>query len=77
MRNIEVEKGQTLYDIALQYYGSVEAVIFILADNPSVSLDDELSEKQKIIIRQNSDQPKVVAWYNQEKIKPNSGTYHP
>jgi hypothetical protein len=37
MRSIETVKGQTLMDLAIQEYGSFEAVFLILEDNPHIA----------------------------------------
>lgn len=34
--------GQSLFDICLQYYGSVEGIRFILEDNPNIELEANL-----------------------------------
>jgi len=39
MKTIQTENNQTVYDIAVQYYGTVEAVREILSFNPDIRND--------------------------------------
>lgn len=39
-RQVEILEGQTVLDICIQYYGSVEALRFILEDNPSLEVEN-------------------------------------
>lgn len=39
MKQIKVQPNQTVYDLAVQYYGTCEAVATILADNPTLVND--------------------------------------
>jgi hypothetical protein len=40
MKEITVKEGQNLMDIALQYYGSVEATRQVIFDNPEIAEDN-------------------------------------
>lgn len=51
MRTITVQPRQTIFDIAIQYYGDVEGVDFLLLDNPDLSLNNDLVYGQKLTIR--------------------------
>lgn len=51
MKRITVQPRQTIFDIAIQYYGDVEGIDFLLLDNPSLSLNDSLSYGEKLNIR--------------------------
>lgn len=51
MKRIIVQPRQTIFDIAIQYYGAVEGVDFLLLDNPDLSLNESLSYGQKLNIR--------------------------
>lgn len=52
MRTIEVTLNQSVSDLAIQYYGSIEGVFLILEDNPRVtSVNDRLQAGQEILIR--------------------------
>lgn len=50
MITIIVEGGQTLEDIALKYYGAVEGVIDLIADN-ELAVDTLLYAGQKLLIQ--------------------------
>lgn len=39
MKTVNVEPNQTLFDLALQYYGTVEALHEILSNNPDLEND--------------------------------------
>lgn len=41
MKTITAKANQTVYDIAVQYYGTVEAVEEILRNNPELRNDDK------------------------------------
>lgn len=49
MKKITVFSGQNLFDIAIQEYGSVEALVKIANDN-GLRADDDLTEGQQLII---------------------------
>lgn len=51
MKRIIVQPRQTIFDIAIQYYGAVEGVDFLFLDNPDLSLNESLSYGQKLNIR--------------------------
>lgn len=51
MKTITVQPRQTIFDIAIQYYGDVEGVDFLLLDNPDLSLNNDLVYGQKLTIR--------------------------
>lgn len=51
MRSIEVKYGQSLFDIALQYYGSIEAVFWIVEDNNLNGIVDNVFEGDLLQIR--------------------------
>ena len=41
MKKVTVKPNQTVYDIAVEQYGTCEAVSKILADNPEVANDEQ------------------------------------
>jgi hypothetical protein len=47
---ITVRQGQSLFDIANQYYGSIEGMQWLIEDN-DINLDQELQFGDKIKIR--------------------------
>jgi hypothetical protein len=38
-----VQSGQSIYDVATQVYGSIECVMLILEDNPSINLNSSMN----------------------------------
>ena len=52
-KKIIVEEGQTIYDIALQYYGNFEAVALLLADN-NLGFDCALPRGFELTIQNNA-----------------------
>jgi hypothetical protein len=50
-----IKEGQTLLDIAVQKYGSVEGIQYLLEDNASITeVTDELKSGDTLIIRDDS-----------------------
>ncbi len=39
MKKIRIQEGQSVYDIAIQYYGGIEGIFQIIQDNPGVDLE--------------------------------------
>ena len=81
MTTFQVQAGQSLTDIALQLYGSVDGVFLLLDDNPSLgSLTPILEAGQKLKIR-----PELVDSINRATASElrrlgaviNTGTYIP
>lgn len=50
-----VEAGQDIYDLAIQEYGSVEAIFLLFEDNPELDLVTELEIGQEIKVRKEPD----------------------
>jgi len=69
MRQVIVQQGQTIVDIALQEYGSVEGLFAFLEANQTLDLDSELEPGQKVLVREedvvNSD---IVNYYQRNNI---------
>lgn len=42
MGRYKITQGQNLYDIALHVHGSIEGIVDLLINNPSLSMDDDL-----------------------------------
>lgn len=76
MRIIEVQHGQSIWDIALQEYGSVEAVFTLISDNPDVltDLDVDLMPGQKLLIKGEPVNRDVVNFYTAEGVKPSGAS---
>jgi hypothetical protein len=50
MSKIKVYEGQSIYDIAVQEYGSVEGLFYLLADN-NLTLDSNLKSGAELVVR--------------------------
>lgn len=50
-----VQKGQSIYDIAVEIYGDIMGIGSILQDNPNINLDTFLEEGSSLEINQNSE----------------------
>lgn len=74
---ITVQDGQSIYDIALQEYGSVEGVFHICEDNEGVNLEDELQTGQQLLIAHEPIDAQVVEYYRRKGLKPSNGTTEP
>lgn len=81
---IVVERGQDIFDLAIQEYGSVEALFVLLGDNPSIDLTTELAAGATLQIQQSpaaTDITDLVAmkWFrnNQVRVRNNAGDAEP
>ena len=54
MKTIKVKDNQILLDIALQYYGTAEAIAEILANNPGIKNDPQLEVGSSLLIDDDS-----------------------
>lgn len=59
--------GQTFADIAIQVYGHIEGIGFLLEDNPQITVHDDLFVGQKIIVREQILDSDVVALLTNQK----------
>lgn len=68
---IQVEGNQTIFDIAIQYYGSVDAFFMVLEDNPDLfGIDVALKSGQLLNIIQEPVNKEVVEFYRKKKYVP-------
>lgn len=51
MRTISVKKDQSLFDIALQEYGDVEGVFWLVTDNKLNGVTSNVFKDQELLIR--------------------------
>ncbi len=75
MKKIIVKEGQNLMDIALQYYGSVEATRQVIFDNPEIAQANfHLFSGQVLLIDENKIvNREVVAYYESIDYEVNTG----
>ena len=65
MEIIKSHNNQTLFDIAIQYYGHIEGVSWLLEDNPEINIGDEFTE---IRIRDEYINKDIVQYLKQKNI---------
>lgn len=73
MREVTVRDGQTMLDIALEYYGDAAAVVTLAADN-ALTVGAPLAAGQVLNIDPERVADKqVVGYYTRRNIKPTTG----
>jgi hypothetical protein len=73
-RTITVLDRQSIWDIAIREYGSVEAVFALLLDNPELSgVDAPLVAGQQLVIRSADVDSDVVRYYRENALWPVTG----
>lgn len=70
MKLVTTLEQQTVFDLALQEYGSAEAVFDLLLDNSTLTLDTELISGRKLVISRDPSEVNVVNNYIDNSIKP-------
>lgn len=69
-RKIIVLDRQTLWDIAIQEYGTVEAVFDLLSDNPSLTINTALIAGQQLIISSPVMNQDVYDYFKKNNLNP-------
>lgn len=69
MRKVVVKNRQRLIDIALQEYGSVEGLYFIIVDN-KLSYTSAINEGDVLLITKDPINKEVVDFYKQNNYNP-------
>lgn len=72
MKTIRVIDGQTSFDIATQYYGSIEGFFWLVDDNPEVftSLDVLLAAGTTLKIRETVINKELVDYFSVKGVTP-------
>ena len=70
MAAINPQEGQSLFDIALQEYGSFEAVFTLMEDNDFSHFEQEISVYQSLNIVQPPVSQEVYNYYQSRNLKP-------
>jgi hypothetical protein len=78
MGKIIIKSGQSLFDIALQAYGTIEGVFSLLADNPGklTTLTDELTPGTELVVNGAVLNKYVADEYTNRGIIPATGLRH-
>lgn len=75
MKQVVVQDRQTIYDIAIQEYGSVMGLALLFKDNPSINgFTATLATGSIVVIKSAPIDEKAVKYYVQNDIKPVSLT---
>lgn len=69
---ISVSQGQSIFDVALQWYGSAEGVHDIVLKN-DFDYDVELTGGQLIEVSETPISRPVVSFFQEQNIVPNNG----
>lgn len=67
---ITVGQGQTIYDIAIQEYGSIDGVDLLLKDNPSLDMATMLAPGSILHIKSEPIDKAIVDHYKINDIRP-------
>ncbi len=51
MADLKVQQGQTIYDLAIQAYGSVEGVFQLIEDNDWLDLESTPTVGKKVVVK--------------------------
>jgi hypothetical protein len=75
MKTIMISEGQNLFDLALQQYGSIEGIFWIIEDNITVvnSIDASLVAGMVLNIRDAVIDSEVINYYERNKTQVNTG----
>ncbi len=65
MVNIKTYHNQILFDLACQLYGHIEGIVWLLEDNPGVSIDSEFSSLK---IRPEVIKQEIVSYFKNKGI---------
>ena len=73
MRSILSQNGQNIWDIALQYMGSADAVFDILKLNPTLRIDSTIEANTEIFIPDKAVNQRICDYYAAGNIVPATG----
>jgi len=72
--NIKAIEGQSLFDISLQVYGTIESVFDLLQANSGLALNDVMQSQNEVITPESAVKSKPIAdVYLKKKITPVTG----
>lgn len=66
--------GQSLFDLALQEYGAIEAVFDVMENNNISNINSPISDGDKIVIKGEIVNPSIASYYKENNIKVVSGS---
>jgi len=73
MRTVIAQRGQTVFDIAMQEMGSIEGLFKIMAMNPGMRMDEAIATGTVVILPDKPLKSRIADFYKNKGIKPISG----
>lgn len=73
MNKVTVKNDQTIYDIAVQEYGSIEGIFWLMEDNPELNLQDDLVVGGQLLIRDSVIDPELKSYLQENGVSPANG----
>ena len=73
MNNVKTYKDQSVFDIAIQEYGSIEGVFDLLKNNPGLEFDSDIESGTALNTSGTIIDQSVVDYYKKNNIKPATG----
>jgi len=71
METVTVSRGQTIYDLALQAYGSADAVFLLMEDNDNtINMDTVFAGGEKLKVKQPPLDKFVKEYFENNNLKP-------
>jgi hypothetical protein len=70
MRKVTAQRGQTVFDIAIQEMGSIEGVINILTMNTGIEMDEAIATGTVLYLPDAPLKPKIAEYYKKKLIVP-------
>jgi hypothetical protein len=67
---VKVENNQTIWDLALRHYGSIDGAFKILQDNPTLDLDVDLVQGTLVNINQAPLNKDVINYLIEKGVNP-------
>ncbi|MEM6830704.1 MAG: hypothetical protein AAF551_09305 [Bacteroidota bacterium] len=74
MATIKKQQNQSLLDLSLQYYGTIERVFELMDDNSLTEITGEVSVYTDLNISREPEQRDIVAFYQNRSLAPATDT---
>lgn len=74
MEIIRPQENQSILDIALQEYGSIETVFDVLEDNERFDITDNISVYEDLQVGREAFKKDIVAYYIANNVRPATGS---
>jgi len=73
IKEIIIQRGQTMFDLAIMHYGDVEGLFLLMADNSITSVNHNPQVGDKLKIKSAAINQSIVDYYTKNEIVVNSG----